>query len=371
MATLIQKLFLQSLALVITLLLSLTTTNADVGKVTEQTGLAEIKRGTSVVPSSVQSEVEMNDTVTTANGKAGITFKDDTKVQITEHSKLVIDTFVYDESKKTGKLGMKMALGTIKYASGQIAKNDPQQVMVETPTATIGVRGTDFSGTVDEIGRSTVILLPSCPVGWKDIKRDCVVGSISITTDMGTIWLTKAFESVAVGSRMQTPKSAILNLNLDQINNLIIVTPPKQVVVQETSTKTGGYNFLDEDLLGKDLLAYTELSKNYLNDFNKLDRNYLESDYLMNLLDVASSQLLGNELSEYNALLPKYNAASGLKYYVENDYVTLYREINNAYAEVTLSTTSSATVNITQEGITISQIVNSRGTTTINIKQSN
>jgi hypothetical protein len=369
-ATLILKSLLQSLALVTLLLLSPTTTKADVGKVTEQTGLAEIKRGSSIVPSSVQFEVEMNDTVSTANGKAGITFKDDTKVQITEHSKLVIDTFVYDDSKKTGKLGMKMALGTIKYASGQIAKNDPQQVMVETPTATIGVRGTDFSGTVDEIGRSTVILLPSCRVGWKDIRRDCVVGSISVTTDMGTIWLTKAFESVAIGSRMTTPKSAILNLNLDQINNLIIVTPPKPVQ-EETRTVTKAFNFLDEDLLGKDLLAFTELSKNYLNDFNKLDRNYLESDYLMNLLDVASSQLLGNELSEYNALLPKYNAASGLKFYVENDYVTLYREVNNAYAEVTLSTNNSATVNITQEGITISQIVNSRGTTTINIKQSN
>ena len=312
----------------------------------------------------------MKDTITTANGKAGITFQDDTKVQITEHSKLVIDNFVYDDSKKTGKLGIKMALGTIKYASGQIAKSDPQQVIVETPTATIGVRGTDFSGTVDEIGRSTVILLPSCPVGWRNVERDCITGSISVTTDMGTIWLTKPFEAVAVGNRMTTPKSAILNLGLDQINNLIIVTPPRQVVVQETAV-TKAYNFLDEDLLGQDLLVYTELSKDYLKDFNKLDRNYLDSDFLMNLLDVSSSQLLGNELSEFNGLLPKYNAATGLKYFIENDFVTLYREVNNAYAEVTLSTNNSATINITQESITISQIVNSRGTTSINIKQGN
>ena len=87
----------------------------------------------------------MNDTITTANAKAGITFQDSTKVEITEQSKLVIDNFVYDSEKKAGKLGIKMALGTIKYASGQIAKSDPQQVKVETPTATIGVRGTDFS----------------------------------------------------------------------------------------------------------------------------------------------------------------------------------------------------------------------------------
>lgn len=352
------------------LISSPTTTKADVGKVTEQTGPTEIKRSGGVVLSAVQAAIEMNDTITTANGKAGITFRDETKVQITEHSKLVIDNFVYDDSKKTGKLGIKMALGTIKYASGQIAKNDPQQVMVETPTATIGVRGTDFSGTVDEIGRSTIVLLPSCPTGWRNIVRDCVVGSISVTTDMGTVWLTKPFEAVVVGNRMQTPKSAILNLNLDQINNLIIVTPPRVIQVTENSTSKA-YNFLDEDLLGKDLLAYGELGKNYLDNFNKLDRNYLESDFLLNLLDVLNSQLLGNELSEFNALLPKYNAASGLKFYVENDMVTLYREVNNAYAEVRLSTLNSATVNITQEGITIKQIVNSSGTTTINIKQSN
>jgi len=312
----------------------------------------------------------MNDTVTTANSRAGITFKDDTKVQITEHSKLVIDTFVYDDSKKTGKLGIKMALGTIKYASGQIAKNDPQQVVVETPTATIGVRGTDFSGSVDETGRSTIILLPSCPTGWKDVERDCVTGSISVTTIMGKIWLTKPFESVTVNSGIQKPQSAILNLSLDQINNLIIVTPPRQVVQQET-TVAKAYNFLDEDLLGQDLLVYGELNKDYLKDYNKLDRNYLDSDFLYNLLDISSSQLLGNELVEFNALLPKYNAATGLKYFVENDYVTLYRETSSSYAEVKVTTNNSLTLNITQENITITQMVNSAGTTTINIKQGN
>ena len=66
----------------------------------------------------------------------------------------------------------------------------------------------------------------------------------------------------------------------------------------------------------------------------------------------------------------KYNAATGLKYYVENDNVTLYRESSNAYAEITLSTLNSVTVNLTQDGIAIKQMVNSAGTTTINIKQS-
>ena len=229
-----------SLVLATLLTLSPTTTNANVGTVTEQTGPTEIKRNNASVPSQVQSEVEMNDVITTANSRAGITFKDDTKVQITEQSKLVIDTFVYDGEKKTGKLGIKMALGTIKYASGQIAKNDPQQVMVETPTATIGVRGTDFSGTVDETGRSTIVLLPSCPVGWKNVERDCITGSISVSTMLGTVWLTKPFEAVTVNTGIDKPKSALLNLSLDQINNMLIVSPPKEVkqVLKPSTAKT-------------------------------------------------------------------------------------------------------------------------------------
>ena len=263
-----------------------------------------------------------------------------------------------------------MALGTIKYASGQIAKSDPQQVVVETPTATIGVRGTDFSGTVDEIGRSTIILLPSCPVGWRNVERDCKVGSISVTTDMGTIWLTKAFETVNVQTSMNTPKSSIMNLNLDQINNLIIVTPPKSATIESTTTAVA-FNFLDEDLLGKDLLKYEELNRNYLSEYNKLDRNFLDTDYLYNLLDVANSQLLTNELTEFNALLPKYTPASGLKYYIENDFVTLYKETYNAYAQVTTPITQTMSMTLTQEGIEIKQVVNYSGNTSITIRQSN
>lgn len=360
---------LQSLALVILCLSSPTCSKASVGTVTEQTGPTEIKREKNVIPSAKDTGVEMQDTITTANGRAGITFKDDTRVQITEHSKLVIDNFVYDDSKKTGKLGMKMALGTIKYASGQIAKSDPQQVMVETPTATIGVRGTDFSGTVDEIGRSTIILLPSCPVGWRNIERDCVVGSISVTTDMGTVVLTRAFEAVNVQTRMATPRSSLLNLSLDQINNLLIVTPPPTIRAETVYTRTA--SLLDEDFLAKDLLKYTELDRNLLTEYNKLNQNFLDADFLYNFLDVANSQLLTNELAEYNAMLPKYDPKSGLKYFVENDAVTLYRETVNAYASVTVPMYDSMTLRLTQEGLEIKQIVNSTGTTSITIRQSN
>jgi FecR protein len=372
---LIAQFRLPLLALVILLLfIAIPQCNAAIGTVTEQTGPTEIIRNKASIPSELKSGVEMDDTISTANAKAGITFVDNTQVQITEQSKLVIDNFVYDPNKNAGKLAIKIALGTVRYASGQIAKNDPEQVKIETPTATIGVRGTDFSSTVDEIGRSTIILLPSCPEGWKDIEKDCITGKIIVKTDAGELMMTKPFQATTIDSRMHAPaKPTILSLDMSQINNLLIVSPPPQLKKAEnTTTATKSFNFLDFDFLGQDLLKYDELSVDYLQQStSKLDINYLDNDYLNNLLDVATSQLLGNELDQYNSLLPKYNSASGIKYTVDADNLTLYRETINGYAEVNTSVVSSMTVNFDQDNSTpVSQIVNHSGSTTITIKQS-
>jgi hypothetical protein len=263
-----------------------------------------------------------------------------------------------------------MALGTIKYASGQIAKNDPQQVMVETPTATIGVRGTDFSGTVDETGRSTIILLPSCPTGWKNIATDCVTGSISVATIMGTIWLTKPFESVTVNTTIAQPKSAILNLSLDQINNMLIVTPPREIKQETTRTQAKAFNFLDENLLDKDMLKYDGLNS-MLDKPNILDRNALDSEYLLNSFDVVANQFLSNELDQFNALLPKYDKSTGLKFSVDTEQLNLYRETVSNYYDINLNIYRSLTLYLTQDNLAIKQLVNGPGTTTITIKQGN
>ena len=364
---------MRQLLVLATLCLLTATTNAGIGTVTEQSGPTEIKRNKETIPSEVRAPVEMNDTITTANAKAAITFEDQTQVRITEQSKLVIDNFVYDPNRGAGKLAVKVALGTVKYTSGQIAKNDPQQVKVETPSATIGVRGTDFTSTVDELGRSTIILLPSCPAGWKDINKDCVTGQILVSTLAGSVLLDKPFQStfVEVGNRLPN-RPTILDLTEAQINNILIVTPPRQIQeIREEITRTR--NFLDQDFLNVDYLKYDGLDKNFL-VFSRLDINFLENNFLDNLLDVTTSQFLQNELEEFSGMLPnylRYNKAAGLKYFVDDkDNVVLYRENVNHYAEVNVPTTSSLTVNITQDNISIKQIVNSAGNTTINIKQS-
>lgn len=88
---------------IILLLISPTNTWAGIGRISEQSGPAEIQRNKQSTPSAINSDIETMDTVVTAKAKLGITFEDNTKVNITEQSKLVIDDFVYDAKKTTGK----------------------------------------------------------------------------------------------------------------------------------------------------------------------------------------------------------------------------------------------------------------------------
>ena len=119
------------------LLVSTNVFSATIGDVIlqEGTGVIERKDGDEF-SSRIDLDIFSYDTVKTGQGKTAIEFVDDTRVDITEHSKLIIDEFVYDPNTKTGALSLKASLGTVRYASGQIAKNSKQNVKIKTPTAT-------------------------------------------------------------------------------------------------------------------------------------------------------------------------------------------------------------------------------------------
>lgn len=351
-------------------------TAASIGKVTEQTGpVAEIRRNKDVIPSKVESSVETNDAIVTANVRIGITFKDDSKVQITEQSRLVIDSFVFDDSKQdAGKLGLRVALGTARFASGQIAKHSPQNLKVETPTATVGVRGTDFTLTVDEIGRSLIILLPSCPTGYRNIERDCVVGEITVTSDMGTVVMNRAFQATVITAREVNPsRPSILRLTQEQINNLLIVTPPREIrrEMENSSVKSA----LDIDFLKQDFLKYDELNVNYLDKSKgRLDINYLDVAFLFDMLDFMNSGMLSNSLNEEeNPMLPKFriNSKAGLRFTLDDTSLKLFRASPQNFVEVNVDKDSNTVLTFRQEDLSLTQVINRTGGTTITIRQGN
>jgi hypothetical protein len=366
------------------LVLLLITSNAEaaVGKITEQVAApATIQRQKNTLEGAKGAGVEMDDAIRTRRGKVGITFQDDTRVQVNENSKLVIDDFVYDPKAKTGKIAMKMALGTVRYASGAIAHNNPNKVSINTPSATISVRGTDFTATVDELGQSTIILLPSCPNDQKkpsrtkdDIEANCVTGSIVVESDVGQVILNQPFQATRVESRGSMPaKPVILNLSEDTIGNMLMLSPPKELKKEEK----GGKHDLKKSVLDVDFLAEQGLvnaldsEEQELNQ-DKLSRNFLDQDFLANILDIVNAQLaaqldfLNNTKS---GLLPDYYALSGIVVEIDEPKLTLCRDSGSDIQCVTTPTSQNSTIYQTQDNIEFKNRVNSGAGTTITLIQ--
>lgn len=254
-------------------LLAVTNTWAAIGAVSEHKGTGcEITRGKSKLPGHKGAEIESMDIYTTTNCSTSITFKDDTKVKITENSRLLIDDFVFDPKQSdAGKLALKVGAGTVRYASGQIAKNNPQQVAIKTPTATIAVRGTDFNMTVDETGQSLVVLVPSCkdPSEQKRYELDeqrCKVGKIDVMTLVGKVTLEEAFSAtfVASASVPPTPPTIINMIEANLNNSLIISKPPEVAKAVRESNKTDREK--DSDRLEDEVVRRSTLNSQVLFD---------------------------------------------------------------------------------------------------------
>lgn len=202
---------------------------ANIGSVTESSGTAIIKRGKETIAVAKGTVIEINDKVETKNGRVKIVFKDDTSVTVTESSGLVIDDFVYDPKSGAGKLGLKAAAGTVRYVSGAIAK-DPKNVKINTPTAAIAVRGTDFVMAVSETGSSMIMLMPTCEIEQNvNLKGlSCGSGAIDVETPAGIVKMNRPFQATLVETMNAVPSPPItVNLAGSPIGNNLMISPPR------------------------------------------------------------------------------------------------------------------------------------------------
>lgn len=210
--------------------------SAQIGSVTSLTGAnARIERNKTAYSLVKSSAIQSNDLVIVgSNTNTEIQFVDHTDVKITPNSRLLIDDFVFDpKNADAGKLGLRVAMGTVRYTSGQIAKANPQHVNIKTPTATIAVRGTDFAMTVDEIGRSVIVMLPSCATEEElnkfDITGNCLTGEILVSTLLGSVTLNQPFTATLVLDANQPPLPPVqLPMDIKAVsNNQILSLPDK------------------------------------------------------------------------------------------------------------------------------------------------
>jgi len=334
---------------------------ATIGNVVLQEGVTSVEREGTESDLNLDSDIMFMDNVKTGKGEIGITFIDDTNVAVSSQSSLIIDDFVYDPNNAEGsKLVLKVVSGTVRYASGNIARLNKQNVDIRTPTAKIIVRGTAFSMTVDEIGQSLIILLPNV---------DGSVGEISVESDIGQVILTRAFQATSVRSRESNPSPPkILDLTENQINNMLIIKPPKEKVdlaaaAVEEKKKKNLANFLDEE---------KEIDKNCLEEecegqeeeggLTSLDINPLDVSLLLNILTELNkkykrpSTILARTISNTDGRVAGYNPESLVTTLIEGDIVQMIREYDSSIIDITLDRMDGHKININQKGSVVPEI---------------
>tara|TARA_B110000046_G_scaffold8595_1_gene8735 strand:+ start:8349 stop:9494 length:1146 start_codon:yes stop_codon:yes gene_type:complete len=331
----------------------------DAGAIGKIKGSGVLERNGAVVTGDTGVGVKSMDTAVTANGQMQINFVDETRVDITEHSRLLIDEFVYDPANGVGKIGLKASLGTMRYASGQIAKKYKQNVKIRTPSATIGVRGTDFVLVVDEVGSTMVTLLPSC-----DAEGYCFTGEIKVETDAGFVIMNQSFQTTMTSISSQSPtKPLVLELSEKDINQLLILRKKSPYEDEETEIRRSARKMFD--FLGIDFLEFDDLDGDALTDtlndiwVTQLDEtDYMLADLLYDMLDRLNALLyslfkdhlqMQNEKffvkEEYG-----FDPETGIRFEKDGDYYVVERRDNagNNYFRLRLHDQNGYRLDFTQ-----------------------
>ena len=123
---------------------------ADVGEIKIVRGAAHLERGKQSLPLSVGMPVQENDKVVTGDdGTVGITFADNSLLSVGPNSVFAIDRYVFDSTTHAGQFDSTLSKGTLAVISGKMVKQSPEAMHVRTPSAIMGVRGTEFIVRVD------------------------------------------------------------------------------------------------------------------------------------------------------------------------------------------------------------------------------
>jgi hypothetical protein len=342
----------------------------DIGDISELNGSAQIVRD-EPLKAEVNLGIQSNDEAITTNGRMAITFLDDSTVRLTEHSELLIDEYIYDPDPSKSKMALTFSLGTARFITGNLNRIDKQNIQLKTPTANIAIRGTDFTATVDELGRSLIILLPDA-YGLSS-------GEIEVITATGSVLLNKPFQATTVSVFLNAPsKPVILDLTLDIIDNMLIVNPPEEEMIEGEEVVSQKKNILDFDDLDIDYLQENFLKEDEL-EFTELDINYLDVNFLEDLLDVIDALQVVKE----EDVLAQDGISTNIKgtklgqdldtqitTFYTGEKLALLRSVDST-ARVDIDGSASYTVIFIQNGVSNIVTINGGQGSTIKITQEN
>lgn len=120
------------------------------GSVKTLSGTSFLIRNEQRIDLELGSHIFQGDILTTKeNSTMGVIFRDDTILSMGSNSKVAVDNFTFNPAQDQLEFLLKVGTGTAQFITGQVAKINPDKMKVETPLATIGIRGTRFIVQVD------------------------------------------------------------------------------------------------------------------------------------------------------------------------------------------------------------------------------
>lgn len=118
---------------------------ADAGRIKTAAGAVTIERAGKSMPATVGMPVQEKDRVLTgADGSVGVSFTDGTLLSAGPNSRLDISRYAFDPESGKGALEADLKRGTLAAVSGRMVKKNPESLKIRTPSAIMGVRGTEF-----------------------------------------------------------------------------------------------------------------------------------------------------------------------------------------------------------------------------------
>lgn len=181
---------------------------APAGQITHLSGLLTVKKpdGSAKIL-SVRSEVQEGDLLSTEDDTyARIKFADGGEVVLRPNSQLKVDSYSYDEAKpQSDNVFMSMLKGGLRAVTGAIGKRNKEKIAYQTPTATIGIRGTHFGALFCQ-GDCGGVRTPTGQPPANGLHVDVSTGSVSLTNSAGTVTFNQGqFAFVAAGNVLPQP----------------------------------------------------------------------------------------------------------------------------------------------------------------------
>jgi len=139
------------------------------------------------------------------DGIIGVTFADESTLSLGQDGRMVIDEMVYDPGEEDGSASMFILQGAMSFVSGSIAKSNPDAMSINTPIATIGIRGTSIlissKPPIDgEPPQVAVAMLPEVGADGQEF-----VGEAIITTQGGSQVISGDFQGTTISDPAKPP----------------------------------------------------------------------------------------------------------------------------------------------------------------------